>query len=813
MPRYDYDDDDVIDYEEGDYSDYDYDDNDDVPPEEDEEMQIAVVETQSLLGDRNIDQKDIQQALWDNDFDVKKSAKKLREKYDKENKPKKDQAASSSSNGGSKLAELARSRANGDKPLSKLAMLRKSSEEQSSAKSSKLAELAKSKLQQRDQLDQPGPSSKSSLVAQKTSKLESLAAQKSPELQPEPGQKTSKLAMLAKSRKEPRIELKSPALSKLAASRKSPAPRAPSPTKSTEPEPRKAKKQKTAQFPEIDLEVKFELPSLLVGRPSVAGQMFTTLPANIEASMQSALYGTNTIFSPLDFSKVKQAFQQPSPDDIVQEAQKRAGFIEKGVADLKISEPAPPKAVAPPKSQKKLDVVNEMAKTKQSKPSINFVVIGHVDAGKSTLMGRLLYDAGVVNKKTIEKYKQESEKTGKKSFHLAWVLDQTAEERQRGVTMDFCMSSFETPKASFTIVDAPGHRDFVPNMIAGSAQADFAVLVVDSATNAFESGFDLDGQTKEHAILVRSLGVEHIVVAVNKLDTVNWIQERFDEIRIQLAEFLGKIGYKESQMHFVPTSGLLGDNVTKKSTHKELSWYKSDTLLSVLEKGSQFMKQAKRDATSDLRLIVASIQESEHTKDATITGRIDRGNVQVGEAIVFSPSMTYATVKAIEDGSGSRPWAAAGTNVSLVLQGLDTNNVSDGDVVSSVGSAVQPVYKFVARIVVFDLKVPLLKGSKLILHRGRANEPCKIAKILATLDKSTGQVVKKKPRHLISGQTANVEIQFESRAVPMELFKDNKELGRIILRKEGATVAAGVVDELIFDDPTKPKEERIEIED
>lgn len=265
------------------------------------------------------------------------------------------------------------------------------------------------------------------------------------------------------------------------------------------------------------------------------------------------------------------------------------------------------------KQRKKIDVP-EAYKSSTVKDNANFVVIGmlhyrwvspdclhtlgHVDAGKSTLMGRLLLDTGVVDERTIQKFKQEAEKIGKSSFALAWVLDQTQEERTRygshmcsiyktanpvrGVTMDIAVNKFETEKARFTILDAPGHRDFIPNMIAGASQADFALLVIDSSTGAFESGFHMRGQTKEHTLLVRSIGVQRIIIAVNKLDTVGWSHERYEEIQQQMTQFLSQAGFAPNNVSFIPCSGLTGGNIVKKLKTGLVPWYSGPTLVEEL---------------------------------------------------------------------------------------------------------------------------------------------------------------------------------------------------------------------------------------
>uniref|UniRef100_V5G771 HBS1-like protein n=1 Tax=Anoplophora glabripennis TaxID=217634 RepID=V5G771_ANOGL len=232
------------------------------------------------------------------------------------------------------------------------------------------------------------------------------------------------------------------------------------------------------------------------------------------------------------------------------------------------------------------------------------VVIGHVDAGKSTLMGRLLCDLGQVNQRIMHKYEQESRKLGKQSFMYAWVLDETGEERNRGITMDVGRFQFDTKTKRVTLLDAPGHKDFIPNMISGTGQADVALMVVDATRGEFETGFDYGGQTREHALLARSLGVTQLAVSINKLDTVAWSRERFNEIVAKLKGFLKLAGFKESDVTFVPCSGLTGQNLVSKPTENSLlSWYNGPCLLDVIDN----FRSPERPISKPFRLSVNDI--------------------------------------------------------------------------------------------------------------------------------------------------------------------------------------------------------------
>ncbi|XP_023203077.1 HBS1-like protein isoform X1 [Xiphophorus maculatus] len=443
------------------------------------------------------------------------------------------------------------------------------------------------------------------------------------------------------------------------------------------------------------------------------------------------------------------------------------------------------------KTRQAINIKAELERRQGGKPLLNLVVIGHVDAGKSTLMGHLLYLLGNVNKRTMHKYEQESKKAGKASFAYAWVLDETGEERDRGVTMDVGMTKFETNSKVVTLMDAPGHKDFIPNMITGAAQADVAVLVVDASRGEFEAGFEAGGQTREHALLVRSLGVTQLAVAVNKMDQVNWQQERFQEISSKLGHFLKQAGFKESDVFFVPTSGLSGENLTARSTVSELtSWYSGHSLLEQIDA----FKAPQRSIDKPFRLCVSDVFKDQGS-GFCVTGKIEAGFIQTGDKILAMPPNETCTVKGITLHDEALDWAAAGDHVSLTVTGMDIIKINVGCVFCDPKEPIRVCTRFRARILLFNIEVPITQGFPVLLHYQTVSEPATIKKLISVLHKSSGEVLKKKPKCLSKGMNAVVEIQTQ-RPVSLELYKDYKELGRFMLRYVGSTIAAGVVTEI-----------------
>ncbi|KAJ3952680.1 hypothetical protein N0V92_010870 [Colletotrichum tropicale] len=527
----------------------------------------------------------------------------------------------------------------------------------------------------------------------------------------------------------------------------------------------------------------FVVPST---RPSAFAQtLFGPSQDSADASQTYSMpYSTSSSFVP-------SAFTQPSPDDIVLAAQAKAGnkfdaaaakSATKKVAAKSKANEAPAGEMkqlqlddsAAPKN-KKLDVLKEFEKS-DNKRSASFVVVGHVDAGKSTLMGRLLLELKFVEQHLIDRYRRQGEKIGKASFALAWVMDQREEERERGVTIDIATNQFETDKTRFTILDAPGHRDFVPNMIAGASQADFAILVIDANTGAFEKG--LKGQTREHALLLRSLGVQRVIVAVNKLDMVGWSKDRFDEISEQVTGFMKGNGFQLKNVTFVPISGLNGDNLVTRPEDEALSWYTGPTLIEALEDSEPMTRALQKP----FRMSISEIFRSQQSQ-LTVAGRIESGTVQNGESLIVQPSGEPASIRSIEVDSEPQEWAVAGQSVNIGLYGIDPIHVRVGDIISTKAAPIDTSDTLTMKVLAFDHLMP----QPVDVHRGRLHAAGRIEAIPAVLDKVTGATVKKNPKIVQPAKVARVVVRLESK-VPLEAGQ------RVVLRSGGETIAAGLLE-------------------
>ncbi|CAK9442327.1 uncharacterized protein LODBEIA_P60700 [Lodderomyces beijingensis] len=586
--------------------------------------------------------------------------------------------------------------------------------------------------------------------------------------------------------------------------------------------------QKKLKVPAISYDIQVDNSMMTISAPSEGVSVFwfpdrSLVPASENEQKRRRLY--NSLFEPITnfdiptekISASKESFIKPSPDDQVLNAQKQAF---EGVGKLQINEQSqnnnkPTAKEKNPKLKdtkpfKKIDVAREIATNPSyAKPHKSFVVIGHVDAGKSTLMGRLLFDFGIVDAKTVNKLVKESERLGKGSFALAWIMDQTEEERSHGVTVDICATDFEIESTKFTAIDAPGHKDFVPQMVSGVSNADFALLVVDSITGEFEAGFALDGQTKEHTILAKNLGVEKICVVVNKMDKEDWSQDRYEAIKEQMMEYMTSpdVDFKPEQIDFVPISGLTGDNVVKRnasattSTPMKFDWYKGPTLGQYLEQVS-LDSQPSRDQIHAEPFYLSVSDVYKDKGELKVIGKINSGCIQSGETVIAYPSEESLQVQSIKVAQTAVDFAISGQLVTLHFKTSQLSNeavdpIRVGDVVAkTVASPISSVKKFTASLHLFNMDKPLLVGMPFVLFRNSTQAAARISRIveITTNSSMTKQKKKKNILHLTSKQTAIVEIEVDGgESLPLTTYKDNAKLGRIVIRRQGSTIGAGQV--------------------
>lgn len=425
------------------------------------------------------------------------------------------------------------------------------------------------------------------------------------------------------------------------------------------------------------------------------------------------------------------------------------------------------------------------------RPHLNLIVTGHVDHGKSTLVGHLLFETGAIDQRTIDEFAKESEKTGKgDTFKFAWVLDRLKDERERGVTIDLAFQKFETQKYFFTLIDAPGHRDFVKNMITGASEADCAILVVSAKKGETEVAVDPGGQGREHAFLLRTLGVTQLAVAINKMDDqlVNYSKERFEEVKAIVEHLLKGVGYNTAKVRFIPTSGWKGDNLSKKS--ENMPWYDGPTLVQTLDE----FTEPEKPINKPLRIPIQDVYSITGVGTVPV-GRIETGTMKPNDKIVVMPEGVNGEIKSIETHHTQIPEAQAGDNIGFNLRGIDKNQIKRGDVVGPVDSPPTAAKEFKAQIIIIFHPTALAPGYTPVLHAHTAQVAATITEFVAKIDPRSGQIVEENPKFLKSGDSAIVKIR-PLRPLCIETFKEFPELGRFALRDMGTTIAAGVVQEI-----------------
>ncbi|KAK6945526.1 Translation elongation factor EFTu/EF1A, C-terminal [Dillenia turbinata] len=435
---------------------------------------------------------------------------------------------------------------------------------------------------------------------------------------------------------------------------------------------------------------------------------------------------------------------------------------------------------------------------------LSLAIVGHVDSGKSTLSGRLLHLLGRISQKEMHKYEKEAKQQGKGSFAYAWALDESAEERERGITMTVAVAYLDSKRYHVVLLDSPGHKDFVPNMISGATQADAAILVIDSSVGSFEAGLDKNkGQTREHAQLIRSFGVDQIIVAVNKMDVVGYSKERFDFIKQRLGAFLHSCGFKDSMVSWIPVSAMENQNLVGAASDVRLSScrkayigstdrYKGSHLLDAIDS----IQPPSRDFSKPLRMPICDVIKSQSSGQVSACGKVEAGALRTGFKVLVLPSGYVGTVRSLEHDSKACNVARAGDNVAVTLQGIDATHVIPGGVLCHPDFPVAIATNLELKVLMLDVETPILIGSHLEFHVHHAKQAGRVVKILSLIDSKTGKMTKKAPRCLMAKQSAVIRVVLDD-AVCVEEFSSCKALGRVSLRASGRTLAVGIVDKII----------------
>ena len=415
------------------------------------------------------------------------------------------------------------------------------------------------------------------------------------------------------------------------------------------------------------------------------------------------------------------------------------------------------------------------------KPHINIMTAGHVDAGKSTLIGRLLFDTGAIQETEMRKLKDIAAELKKETFEFAFVMDTVKEERERGVTIDIMHRPFNTAKWYMTIIDAPGHRDFVKNMITGAAQADVAMIVISA-----KQGEGIQDQTKEHAWLLRVLGIGQIMVVLNKMDAANYDEKRFNEIKQEAINLLKPIGYKTDEIPFIPVSAYQGDNIAKKS--EKMPWYTGKSLLETFD---SYIVEPHKSTEKALRLPLQDVYNI--TGIGTVpVGRVETGVMKIGDKVIFEPAGISGEVKTIEVHHQQIQQAVPGDNVGFAVKGVDKKEIGRGTVVGPASNPPTVVKEFTAQVVILNHPSVITAGYTPVFHAHTASVACTIEEIIAKIDPKTGAVLQEKPDFIKAGDAARIRVK-PLRPMVMEKQADFPELARFAIRDMGQTVAAGVV--------------------
>jgi len=441
------------------------------------------------------------------------------------------------------------------------------------------------------------------------------------------------------------------------------------------------------------------------------------------------------------------------------------------------------------------------------KQHINIVIIGHVDSGKSTSTGHLIYKCGGIDKRTIEKFEKEAQEMGKGSFKYAWVLDKLKAERERGITIDIALWKFETKTYYVTVIDAPGHRDFIKNMITGTSQADCAVLIVAAGTGEFEAGISKNGQTREHALLAYTLGVKQLIVGVNKMDSTEppYSKDRFEEIKKEVSTYIKKVGYNPDTVAFVPISGWQGDNMVEASAN--MPWFKGwevkrkkggkeevakgVTLMEALDA----IEPPSRPTDKPLRLPLQDVYKIGGIGTVPV-GRVETGILKPGMIVTFAPQNLTTEVKSVEMHHEALPEALPGDNVGFNIKNVSVKEIRRGNVCGdSKNDPPKETDNFMAQVIIMNHPGEIHAGYSPVLDCHTAHIACKFSELLKKIDRRSGKEIEDAPKLLKSGEAAYV-LMNPSKPMCVETFADYPPLGRFAVRDMKQTVAVGVVKEV-----------------
>lgn len=433
-----------------------------------------------------------------------------------------------------------------------------------------------------------------------------------------------------------------------------------------------------------------------------------------------------------------------------------------------------------------------------ARDKVNVVVIGHVDAGKSTTTGHLIFLNGGIDKRTLEKYKQSAIEEGKESFGFAFAMDTLEEERKRGVTINCNIKKFKTEHRDYSIIDAPGHKDFIKNMIKGTQQADAAVLMIDARIGEFEAGVSKDGSTREHVLLAQSMGLKQIIVAINKMDDkiVDYSEERYTEIKDELSIMLKKVGCRPKLMKFIPISGWTGENLNVKA-EENMPWYDGPTLIEAIDS----LKAPKRPTEQPLRIPVQSVIIKKGI-GTIVVGCVESGIVRVGQQVTFAPGGFQSEIKSIEAFHESVDQAVAGDNIGFIVRGGSKKDIKKGYVCGDTDECPpQVVESFEALVQILKVPNSIKVGYSPVLDIHQISCP---GNFVEFINKQTATDVEENPTELKSGDRALVKIK-PSKAIVAEKFDEFAQLGRFVCRDNNETKCIGVIKKVNYVDESEAK--------